>query len=158
MVLGVGRNEPAWLSPEHADTCGVSCPRCLREYGNLPYHGLLDWRLAFDMLRIAVEGNAAIINLRGVLADQRDNPWLRLVSGGGDVLAGPARSFGYTELLDGPDVRLFTNADGGTLLESHPLWTDDHPAIVKARTCRGAAVRLVNPFRIARRPGDFAIR
>lgn len=35
--------------PAHADRCNASCYSCLRDYGNLAYHALLDWRLARDL-------------------------------------------------------------------------------------------------------------
>ncbi|WP_216591068.1 hypothetical protein [Streptomyces brasiliscabiei] len=35
---------------EHAGVCTSSCPRCLRDYSNIAYHSLLDWRLAGDLL------------------------------------------------------------------------------------------------------------
>lgn len=38
--------------PSHADGCGSSCYRCLRDYGNMAYHALLDWRLARDLFRL----------------------------------------------------------------------------------------------------------
>ena len=31
---------------DHAGLCTASCYRCLRDYGNMSYHALLDWRLA----------------------------------------------------------------------------------------------------------------
>lgn len=33
--------------------CDSSCYDCLRDYGNMAYHSLLDWRLALDMVRLA---------------------------------------------------------------------------------------------------------
>ena len=36
--------------PEHADSCTGSCYVCLRDYSNMAYHSLLDWRLAADLL------------------------------------------------------------------------------------------------------------
>lgn len=35
--------------PSHAASCTSSCYRCLRDYGNMAYHALLDWRLARDL-------------------------------------------------------------------------------------------------------------
>lgn len=46
--------------PPHETECDSSCHRCLREFGNMPYHPLLDWRLAFDLARLALDPNAAI--------------------------------------------------------------------------------------------------
>lgn len=36
--------------PDHADECNASCYRCLRDYANMAYHALLDWRLAGQLL------------------------------------------------------------------------------------------------------------
>src|SRR5262249_32666968 len=41
-----------WLTPGRAHECDTSCNVCLRDFYNLPYHGLLDWRLALDMARV----------------------------------------------------------------------------------------------------------
>ena len=36
----------------HAEECTSSCYQCLRDYGNMAYHSLLDWRLARDLFGI----------------------------------------------------------------------------------------------------------
>lgn len=36
--------------PDHAQTCSGSCYACLRDYSNMAYHSLLDWRLGADLL------------------------------------------------------------------------------------------------------------
>ncbi|WP_306322311.1 MULTISPECIES: DEAD/DEAH box helicase [unclassified Streptomyces] len=36
----------------HGKECGGSCYECLRDYTNMAYHSLLDWRLAEDLLSI----------------------------------------------------------------------------------------------------------
>ncbi len=38
--------------PEHADRCDSACPDCLRDFTNLIYHPLLDWRLARDLVKL----------------------------------------------------------------------------------------------------------
>lgn len=38
--------------PDHARDCAASCYRCLRDYGNMAYHALLDWRLARDLFAV----------------------------------------------------------------------------------------------------------
>ena len=35
--------------------CQTSCHECMRDYGNLAYHSILDWRLAVDMARLALD-------------------------------------------------------------------------------------------------------
>jgi hypothetical protein len=44
----------------HDRECLTSCHRCLREFGNMAYHALLDWRLALDMVHLALDQNAPI--------------------------------------------------------------------------------------------------
>ena len=39
--------------PEH--DCDSSCPDCLRDFSNLIYHPLLDWRLARDLMRLHLD-------------------------------------------------------------------------------------------------------
>ena len=43
--------KPSWEASQHAD-CDLSCPDCLRNYGNRMEHHLLDWRLALDLAEI----------------------------------------------------------------------------------------------------------
>ena len=42
------------LSDEHIEVCDSSCYKCLKTYRNMPYHGLLDWRLGIALFRIMV--------------------------------------------------------------------------------------------------------
>lgn len=51
---------PPLVSPTHRQECATSCHRCLREFGNMAFHPLLDWRLALDMVRLALDPNAQI--------------------------------------------------------------------------------------------------
>jgi hypothetical protein len=44
----------------HESSCASSCHRCLREFGNMAYHALLDWRLGLDMVRLALDPLAQV--------------------------------------------------------------------------------------------------
>lgn len=44
-----------WEADAHAGKCDTSCPDCLRSYNNSRRHGLLDWRLALDMLELVID-------------------------------------------------------------------------------------------------------
>jgi hypothetical protein len=44
----------------HMRECATSCHICLREFGNMAYHSLLDWRLALDMAKLALQADVAI--------------------------------------------------------------------------------------------------
>lgn len=37
---------------DHENMCDSSCYKCLRDHSNTPYHPLLDWRLAVDLLQL----------------------------------------------------------------------------------------------------------
>jgi len=50
---------PITNSP-HRDDCLTSCPDCLRDFSNLVFHNILDWRIGLDMARLALDSNAAI--------------------------------------------------------------------------------------------------
>ncbi|WP_408971916.1 hypothetical protein, partial [Planktothrix sp.] len=39
------------ISREHRQKCDSSCYDCLRQYRNMNYHGLLDWRLGLSLIR-----------------------------------------------------------------------------------------------------------
>ena len=45
---------------DHAAGCSSSCYRCLRDYGNMSYHALLDWRLAGDLLDVLRHGRLTV--------------------------------------------------------------------------------------------------
>src|SRR5262249_2450118 len=63
----------------HGLECDTSCNRCLRDFHNLPYHGLLAWRLGLALARVAATAST-VVDLAtpwGALA----NPWGRLVDG-----------------------------------------------------------------------------
>lgn len=40
--------------------CETSCPDCLRDFSNLSYHNILDWRLGLDLARLALNPAAPI--------------------------------------------------------------------------------------------------
>lgn len=100
----------------HRDECASSCPRCLREFGNMAYHSLLDWRLALDMARLALDPNAPI--------DLEQPLWSPLLDtqapGLFDGFNLQGQQFG--SLRAGVDV----DSDDAFLLV-HPLW-DTKPA------------------------------
>lgn len=48
------------LSGSHATECSSSCYRCLRDYSNMAYHALLDWRLAKDLKDVLESGKLLV--------------------------------------------------------------------------------------------------
>ena len=62
--LVIGQTSPTFYAPlvaaAHASVCQTSCPDCLRDFSNLPYHNILDWRLGLDLARLSLDSNAQI--------------------------------------------------------------------------------------------------
>lgn len=64
----VGQSSPTFygflVSQQHAgpgpNACTTSCPDCLRDFSNLSYHSILDWRLGLDLARLALDPVAPI--------------------------------------------------------------------------------------------------
>jgi len=54
--IGVKNYLESLQAPDHASECNASCYRCLRDYANMAYHALLDWRLADDLLQVLLVG------------------------------------------------------------------------------------------------------
>jgi Lhr-like helicase len=61
------------LESDHPRECYSSCHRCMRGYGNMAFHPLLDWRTGFDMARLALDPCALI--------DLKQGHWTSLVTG-----------------------------------------------------------------------------
>ncbi len=61
-LTAVERHIERLEEPAHAGVCKSSCYRCLRDYGNMAYHALLDWRLARDLFHL-LRGEALRVDL-----------------------------------------------------------------------------------------------
>jgi hypothetical protein len=150
-----------WIDLEHGDECDTSCNLCLRDFHNLPYHGLLDWRLALDMVRIAHAPTATIDLVSPVGA--ASNTWAPLVSAANAPIPATMKRLGYGDPVQ------FANLSGymkqnprnkAITIVCHPLWQDDHPDWLAARADAKAKypdykVKPMNPFRLLRRPAEY---
>ncbi|MCE7948029.1 MAG: DEAD/DEAH box helicase [Chloroflexi bacterium CFX4] len=143
-----------WIA--HQKVCDVSCNLCLRDYSNMSYHALLDWRLALDMARIAA-GNLTV----DITSNwgSRSNPWRRLVE---NTIPPIMRKLGYSDRQQFGNLWGYTNNThhARTLIEIHPLWMENHPAIAEAvaaaqRLKPNNEITYLNPFRVLRRPGEY---
>ncbi|MCB9759548.1 MAG: DEAD/DEAH box helicase [Alphaproteobacteria bacterium] len=152
-MLGSGGSASAafhapFVAAGHEQECATSCHRCLREYGNMAYHPLLDWRLAFDMVRLALDRTAPV--------DLAVSYWSTLVA----RTAGPY----FTGLNLTPTA--FGSLPGGedavtndAVILVHPLWDLDEAnfrpevaAAVADAERRGRRWKLKTIFRAARYP------
>lgn len=151
-----------WMNETHRRECDTSCNACLRDFHNLPYHGLLDWRLALDMARLAVETTATIdlVSPWG----EHENPWGTLLNGTDTPVPATMQRLGYGPPVEFATLRGYVHKSPQrrrVLIERHPLWTDDHPdyraavADAEQKYPRYEIIPL-NPFLALRRPADYA--
>jgi len=102
------------VDPPHEEECASSCHRCLREFGNMAYHPLLDWRTGLDMTRLALDANAQI--------DLAYPYWATLLA----RIAAPY--FGGLGLTHRPLAGLDAGIDAAqryAVVLTHPLWDKD---------------------------------
>lgn len=134
------------LAPHHSsvDNCQTSCPDCLRDYANLAWHSILDWRLAVDMARLALDANANV----GFTVPYWQNLLAAVTTPYFNALGSTPASFGGL-----PTARTGTRGE----IIVHPLWAQNHPAILLARaeaTAGGVTqfLPLKTLFELVRRP------
>ena len=116
--------------------CGASCPGCLRDWSNTPYHPLLDWRLAADLLEVLVYGQ--------VQSDRWDTVRTRAV----DKVC---QDFSWTVIERGQRPVLDTGS--GLICVVHPLDPVDGELGAGVSTQHGPALPF-DCFNFDRRPGE----
>jgi DEAD/DEAH box helicase domain-containing protein len=136
-----------YLDAAHAGQCLTSCPDCLRDYSNMSWHNILDWRMGLDVARLALDANAPV--------DFTQQYWQGL-----DTLVGRAYfnalgpGWGATSFAGLPATR--SGRRGEVLV--HPLWSATHPQVLQARaeaSAAGLALRdddIKTMFVVLRRP------
>ena len=138
------------ISEDHRRTCDSSGYDCLRNYRNMAFHGLLDWRLGISFLRTlhypaftcALDGDFTLPDLEG---------WLDLAFRLRDSFC---RSFPTTPRDFGPLPGL--EVGGKQVIIVHPLWDVAKPAGLLAEAklaCTQGEVRTLDTFNLLRRQG-----
>jgi ATP-dependent helicase YprA (DUF1998 family) len=132
------------VAAEHANRCQTSCPDCLRDYSNLAWHNILDWRMALDLARVALDSTTPV--------DLETPHWQPLVA----VATSPYfNALGWVATTFGglPVARSGSRAE----LIVHPLWAENHPTVMQARAeATIAGITQFEPpktlFELVRRP------
>lgn len=134
-------------NPAHGGVCRTSCPDCLRDFSNLAYHNILDWRLGLDLARLALDANAAV--------DFSVSYW----QGIDTAAAGP-----YFAAMPGWQQVTFGGLQAGRRgnrveIITHPLWNTDPnhfgPQLAAAyaqAVAAGCQVTTKSIFEVLRRP------
>ena len=130
-----------------ASACRTSCPDCLRDFSNLPYHPILDWRLGLDVARLALDPNASV--------DFTVGYWQGLDG----AAAGP-----YFAAMPGWQHITIAGLQAGRCgdvveIITHPLWDTDPQRLVPQlgaaygeAVAAGNQVRFKSAFEVLRRP------
>lgn len=134
-------------NPAHGALCRTSCPDCLRDFSNLAYHNILDWRLGLDLARLALDPATPI--------DFTVPYWQGLDA----AVAAP-----YFAALPGWQLTAFGGLQAGTRgnqveILTHPLWNTDPnfvgpqlgAAMAQAQAA-GCQVTTKSIFEVLRRP------
>lgn len=135
--------------PPHIE-CDSSCPQCLRDFTNLVFHPLLDWRLARDLLDVVL---GRPIDTDRWLEDER----MLAEAFADDFYGQPIRLDGGAWAIEGDDVLVVRHplespSDGSP--ELSPLTDRMERAFVHAEdNAGGRGVRFVSSFDLQRRPG-----
>ena len=137
------------LGPDHQTDCDSSCYGCLRNYRNMAYHGLLDWRLGISLLR-SLQSTGTDCGLSGDFATPDLAGWLDLAENLRnlfcDSFPAQARDFGP---LHGLQI------GNRQVLVIHPLWDASHPVGLLAEAmaiCGPDNPRILDTFNLLRRP------
>ena len=155
-VTIAGSNASLWANGPHAEECDTSCNRCLRDFYNLPYHGVLDWRLALDMARLSLDPHA-ILDLT-VPWNAQSNPWQSLCHGRNAPVAVLLSNLGYRESIELNGLLVYNHEPLNRVgIVRHPLWNDEHPVYNAAKLeaeeiFKGSNIRALNPFEVIRHP------
>jgi len=146
------------LSPEHAASCNSACYRCLKNFRNMSYHSLLDWRLGVCVIK-----SLATVNYRAGLDGRFNTPelegWLESSKIQRDLFCSVYSSEyplpGKWGDLYGLDIGNFR------ILLIHGLWSTTtlasdsilSQAINAAKSSlNDKELRFMDPFNLARRP------
>jgi DEAD/DEAH box helicase domain-containing protein len=129
---------------DHGLACRTSCHDCMRDFSNLAYHSILDWRMGLDMVRLALNPLAPI--------DFSPSYWAGLPEEAVAALCAALPGSTRRQFAGLHSVRIGTHA----IVAIHPLWTESHPQILLAReeaTLDGAStIDFRSTFMLIRRP------
>ncbi|HSI09588.1 MAG TPA: DEAD/DEAH box helicase [Rariglobus sp.] len=141
-------------SSPHMSRCETSCPDCLRHYRNMPYHGLLDWRLGLAVVRILSNSNFQCGLFGG------NEPELSGSATGTNWVDDATRlRDSFCAAFENCDPRSFGPLPGFNLghrqvIVVHPLWETTQPVGILATAIAQASdpsPLFVDTFNLARR-------
>jgi DEAD/DEAH box helicase domain-containing protein len=110
-----GEKAVKWFDSTHSNSCDSSCANCLRTYGNISNHHMLDWRLAIDVADLIL-GKDLELNIWQVEAIKLANSFVNNIN---------KKQTDYTlkyKILSKGFPIIWNTATHKAILVSHPLW------------------------------------
>ena len=157
--LDSGQVAAKWVLPDHAHRCDTSCNNCLRDFYNMQYHSLLDWRLALDMARLA-RNSSAVLDMHSASGASVSNLWRPLVEGQQAPVSRTLAQFGYKWATAAEVPCFVSNRRKRVWVACHPLWTLANRDYLRAEQelmtdYPGYSIGQMNLFMVMRRPADY---
>jgi|WetSurMetagenome_2_1015567.scaffolds.fasta_scaffold01432_5 DEAD/DEAH box helicase domain-containing protein len=156
------------LSPSHAIACETTCYECLSTYNNMPYHGLLDWRLGISLFRILTDTDYKV-GLDGNFDYPELKRWPEFSK---HLLEDYNKCFygGFLEVGAFEDIPYIKMNNGKYVFAIHPLWETTVPGSNRlysnkdnkllAKICRKYLnistddIQTIDTFNLVRRMGS----
>jgi hypothetical protein len=153
LILGAspedGSFAGALISERHRNRCDSSCPDCLRQYRNMSYHGLLDWRLGLSLIRI-LDDSAFTCGLSGSFKYPDIEHWEKAAK---QARKSFCETFGCDALDFGPLPGF--RVGNRRVVVTHPLWDPAIPSGLLAEAIASVPsdtqLQFVDTFNIHRR-------
>lgn len=140
--------------PAHASVCDASCPDCLRDFGNLIFHPLLDWRLGRDLLRVLRAGTFEVASWA---RSERAAAVGFAAAFGGDVIELGQGVIGVRSILSDRVLIVRHPLEAPYIGETSALTARQDEAVVTGEALVGpTGIRSVSSFDLDRRPGWVA--
>lgn len=140
-------------SVSHMATCETACPECLRHYRNMPFHGLLDWRLGLAVVRQLSDPSFACglapTPVPEFGRNTTDAAWLDTAVRLRDAFCA---AFGHCKPATfGPLPGLVLS--GRPVIVVHPLWNPEAPKgmLAGAVDAAGPGALSIDTFNLSRR-------
>ena len=139
------------ISPNHRHKCDSSCYDCLQQYRNMNYHGLLDWRLGFSLLR-ALASSDFQCGIDGDFSTPDLEKWLDTATKLRDTFCGSFSSCSPRKFGSLPGFEVGDNF----VIIVHPLWNLKNPIGLLAEGIAtldtDTQIRYLDTFNLLRRP------
>jgi len=139
------------VSAAHTESCLTSNYCCLRQFRNMIYHGLLDWRLGLSLLR-ALRDTTFCAGLDGDFSADRLPELGNWMETARQLRDSFCRSFDCTPADYGPLPGLVVG--GSPVIIVHPFWNTARPAGILAEAvsnARGGDALYLDTFNLMRR-------